>query len=144
MAQTSDHVQDQGFRLARSKTHHPPQATPMIAIIFEVEPAEGRLDDYLDHAAALREELQRMPGFVSVERFRSLTNPAKLLSLSLREDEGAITRWRCHAGHRASQVAGRDRIFAGYRLRVAAVLRDYGMTERRDQAPADSNTLWGL
>jgi heme-degrading monooxygenase HmoA len=116
----------------------------MIAIIFEVEPAEGRLDEYLDHAAALREELQRMPGFVSVERFRSLTNPAKLLSLSLWEDEGAVTRWRCHAGHRASQVAGRDGIFAGYRLRVAAVLRDYGMTERREEAPADSNALWGL
>ena len=116
----------------------------MIAIIFEVEPAEGRLDDYLDHAATLREELQRMPGFVSVERFRSLTNPAKLLSLSLWEDEGAITRWRCHAGHRVSQVAGRDGIFAGYRLRVAAVLRDYGMAERREEAPADSNALWGL
>jgi heme-degrading monooxygenase HmoA len=107
----------------------------MIAIIFEVEPAEGRLDDYLEHAAALREELQRMSGFVSVERFRSL---------SLWEDEGAITRWRCHAGHRASQAAGRNGIFAGYRLRVAAVLRDYGMAERREDAPADSNALWGL
>ena len=116
----------------------------MIAIIFEVEPAEGRFDDYLENAAALREELQRMPGFVSVERFRSLTNPGKLLSLSLWEDEGAVTRWRCHAGHRASQSAGREGIFAGYRLRVAAVLRDYGMTERRDQAPDDSNALWGL
>lgn len=116
----------------------------MIAIIFEVEPAEGRFDDYLEHAAALREELQRMPGFVSVERFRSLTNPGKLLSLSLWEDEGAVTRWRCHAGHRASQSAGREGIFAGYRLRVAAVLRDYGMAERRDQAPEDSNALWGL
>jgi heme-degrading monooxygenase HmoA len=144
MAQPSKNVQDQAFRLACFKTQLPPQATHMIAIIFEVEPAEGRLDDYLDHAAALREELQRMPGFVSVERFRSLTNPAKLLSLSLWEDEGAVTRWRCHAGHRASQVAGRDGIFAGYRLRVAAVLRDYGMTERREQAPADSNALWGL
>jgi heme-degrading monooxygenase HmoA len=144
MAETSDHVQDQGFRLAYFKTQLPPQAMHMIAIIFEVEPAEGRLDDYLDHAATLREELQRMPGFVSVERFRSLTNPAKLLSLSLWEDEGAVARWRCHAGHRASQVAGRDGIFAGYRLRVAAVLRDYGMTERREEAPADSNALWGL
>jgi heme-degrading monooxygenase HmoA len=144
MAQPSKNVQDQVFRLACSETHHPFQANPMIAIIFEVEPAEGRLDDYLDHAATLREELQRMPGFVSVERFRSLTNPAKLLSLSLWEDEGAVTRWRCHAGHRASQVAGRDGIFAGYRLRVAAVLRDYGMTERREQAPADSTALWGL
>jgi len=116
----------------------------MIAIIFEVEPAEGRMDDYLAHAAVLHEELQRMPGFVSVERFRSLTNPEKMLSLSFWENEGAITQWRCHAGHRASQAAGREGIFAGYRLRVAAILRDYGMTERREEAPADSNALWGL
>ena len=115
----------------------------MIAIIFEVEPAEGRFDDYLDHAARLRTELELMPGFVSVERFRSLTNPGKLLSLSLWEDEAAVAGWRCHAGHRASQAAGRAGIFAGYRLRVAAVLRDYGMAERRDQAPADSLALHG-
>jgi len=102
------------------------------------------LDDYREHAAVLREELQCMPGFVSVERFRSLTNPAKLLSLSLWGDEGAIARWRCHVGHRASQPAGRIGVFAGYRLRVAAVLRDYGMSERREDVPADSNALWGL
>ena len=116
----------------------------MIAVIFEVTPAEGRMDEYLDHAAALREALQAMPGFVSVERFRSLTNPDKLLSLSFWEDEAAVANWRCHAGHRASQRAGRSGVFAGYRLRVAAVLRDYEMAERREQAPADSNALWGL
>jgi heme-degrading monooxygenase HmoA len=111
----------------------------MIAVIFEVEPAEGRFDDYLDHAARLRDELARIPGFVSVERFRSLTNPAKLLSLSFWQDEAAVARWRTHPGHRESQRAGREGIFAGYRLRVAAVLRDYALAERRDQAPEDSN-----
>ncbi len=111
----------------------------MIAVIFEVEPAEGRFDDYLDHAARLREDLAKVPGFVSVERFRSLTNPGKLLSLSVWEDESAVRCWRIHPGHRDSQRAGREGIFAGYRLRVAAVLRDYTMDEGRDQAPADSN-----
>ena len=115
----------------------------MIAVIFEVEPAEGRFDDYLGHAARLRPELERMPGFISVERFRSLTDPGKLLSLSFWEDEAAVAGWRNHALHRETQAAGRDGIFAGYRLRVAAVLRDYGMQERREQAPADSRARHG-
>ncbi|WP_149537963.1 antibiotic biosynthesis monooxygenase family protein [Siccirubricoccus phaeus] len=114
----------------------------MIAVIFEVEPAEGKLENYLDHAGRLRTELAQIPGFISVERFRSLTNPAKLLSLSFWEDEAAVARWRTHAEHRASQAAGRAGLFAGYRLRVAAVLRDYGPAERRDQAPADSNAAF--
>jgi heme-degrading monooxygenase HmoA len=116
----------------------------MIAVIFEVEPAEGRLDDYLDHAARLREALVQVPGFVSVERFRSLTNPGKLLSLSVWEDEAAVRCWRTHPGHRDSQRAGREGIFAGYRLRVAAVLRDYALAERRDQAPGDSNEAFAV
>ncbi|MBL6457097.1 antibiotic biosynthesis monooxygenase [Belnapia sp. T6] len=115
----------------------------MIAVIFEVEPAEGRFEDYLDHAARLKPLLEQVPGFISVERFRSLTNPAKLLSLSFWEDDAAVACWRNQAAHRASQAAGREGIFAGYRLRVAAVLRDYGMAERRDQAPADSLALHG-
>lgn len=116
----------------------------MIAVIFEVAPAEGREEDYLAMAATMREELQRQPGFVSVERFRSITSPGKLLSLSFWQDEEAVRAWRCHAGHRGAQRAGRDGIFAGYRLRVAAVLRDYGRDARREEAPADSNALWGL
>jgi heme-degrading monooxygenase HmoA len=115
----------------------------MIAVIFEVEPAEGRFDDYLDHAARLKPELERVPGFISVERFRSLTNPGKLLSLSFWEDDAAVACWRNHAMHRDSQTAGRDGIFADYRLRVVGVLRDYGMQERREQAPADSRALHG-
>ncbi|MGL4965596.1 MAG: antibiotic biosynthesis monooxygenase family protein [Inquilinus sp.] len=110
----------------------------MIAVIFEVEPAEGRFDDYLDHAARLRPVLERMPGFISVERFRSLTNPEKLLSLSFWENEDAVAGWRNRAEHRAAQAAGRAGIFSGYRLRIAAVVRDYEMEERREQAPADS------
>jgi heme-degrading monooxygenase HmoA len=116
----------------------------MIAIIFEVEPAEGREDDYLAIAAALRAELESQPGFVSVERFRSITNPAKLLSLSFWENEDAVRNWRCHEGHRGAQRAGRGGVFAGYRLRVAGVLRDYGLNERREQAPQDSQALHGL
>ena len=116
----------------------------MIAVIFEVEPAEGREADYLAIAAAMREELGKQPGFIAVERFRSITTPGKLLSLSFWEDEEAVRNWRCHAGHRGSQQAGRGGSFAGYRLRVAGVLRDYGPAERREQAPADSNALWGL
>ena len=116
----------------------------MIAVIFEVEPAEGRFEEYLDHAARLREELAKTPGFISVERFRSLTNPAKLLSFSVWEDEAAVRCWRTHPGHRDSQRAGREMIFAGYRLRVASILRDYGPADGRDQAPADSNAAFGI
>jgi len=110
----------------------------MIAVIFEVWPADGRKGDYMELAARLRSELERMDGFISVERFQSLTDPAKLLSLSFWRDEAAVAAWRCHAGHRATQSAGRAGIFRDYRLRVAAVVRDYGMSARREQAPADS------
>src|SRR4051812_42623464 len=102
----------------------------MIAVIFEVTPAAGHKDDYMDHAARLKSKLEQLDGFVSVERFQSLTDPDKLLSLSFWRDEDAVTGWRRHAGHRASQTAGRKRIFRGYRLRVATVMRDYGLAER--------------
>lgn len=110
----------------------------MIVVIFEVTPAEGQLPGYMDHAARLRPELEAIDGFISVERFQSLTDPAKLLSLSFWRDEGAVKAWRNHAMHRATQAAGRDGMFAGYRLRVAQVLRDYDMVENRAEAPADS------
>ena len=109
----------------------------MIAIIFEVEPAEGRKDDYLDIAAAMRPLVDRIDGFISVERFQSLTNPGKLLSLSFFRDEEAVAEWRRLTQHRNAQAKGRGGVFAGYRLRVASVIRDYGMFER-DEAPADS------
>ena len=109
----------------------------MIAVIFEVWPAEGRKDDYLAIAASLRADLERIDGFVSVERFQSLTDPTKLLSLSFWRNEAAVTAWRTQAHHRASQAKGRGGVFADYRLRIASVMRDYGMTERAE-APADS------
>lgn len=115
----------------------------MIAVIFEVWPAEGRKPAYLDLAARLRDELMAMDGFVSVERFQSLTDPEKILSLSFWRDEAAVAGWRNHAMHREMQAAGRNGVFADYRLRVAAVLRDYGMTERREQAPDDSRAAHG-
>jgi heme-degrading monooxygenase HmoA len=113
----------------------------MIAIIFEVWPADGRKGDYLDLAARLKGELERIDGFISVERFQSLTDPDKLLSLSFWRDEAAVTAWRRDAAHRAAQTAGRAGIFRDYRLRVAAVVRDYGPNARRDQAPEDSRAV---
>lgn len=109
----------------------------VIAVIFEVWPAEGHKDDYLAIAASLRDELGQIDGFISVERFQSITDPGKLLSLSFWRDEEAVKQWRIQAHHRESQAKGRAGIFADYRLRVASVLRDYGLTERAG-APADS------
>jgi heme-degrading monooxygenase HmoA len=109
----------------------------MIAVIFEVWPAPGRRDDYLRLAAALREELDCADGFISIERFQSLTEPEKILSLSFWRDEEAVKAWRNNARHRASQRQGRGGIFADYRLRIGAVIRDYGMTDRAE-APTDS------
>lgn len=115
----------------------------MIAVLFEVQLAEGRTDDYLAQASALRTSLEAMEGFVSVERFQSLADPGKLLSLSFWRDEAAVRSWRELAEHRQAQASGRAGIFADYRLRVAEVLRDYGMHDRREQAPADSRARHG-
>jgi heme-degrading monooxygenase HmoA len=112
----------------------------MIAVIFEVWPASGRKEDYLAIAAKLKPDLEKMDGFISVERFQSLTDSAKLLSLSFWRDEAAVANWRNHEQHRLSQSAGRGGIFADYRLRIASVSRDYGIAER-GQAPADSRTF---
>ena len=109
----------------------------MIAVIFEVWPAAGRKHDYLDIAAALRADLTKIDGFISVERFQSLSDPNKLLSLSFWHDENAVKKWRNNSSHRESQIKGRAGIFANYRLRIAATIRDYGMNERAE-APADS------
>jgi heme-degrading monooxygenase HmoA len=109
----------------------------MIAVIFEVIPAPGCRQHYLDLAAALKLELGTVDGFISVERFQSLSDPDKMLSLSFFRDEQAVTCWRNTAAHRASQARGRATVFADYRLRVAEVARDYGMFERA-QVPLDS------
>ena len=106
----------------------------MIAVIFEVWPNAGRREDYFGIAGSLKSDLEQIDGFISVERFVSLADEAKILSLSFWRDEESVERWRTQIDHRAAQRAGRARIFRDYRLRVASVLRDYGMFER-DQAP---------
>ena len=109
----------------------------MIAVIFEVTPRSGRKADYLDIAAELRPLVEQIDGFISIERFQSLVDPEKLLSLSIWRDEAAVREWRNVAEHRIAQAKGRGEIFADYQLRIAEVIRDYGM-DARDEAPADS------
>jgi len=114
----------------------------MIAVIFEVEPRDGQRDAYLGLAADLAPLLHGVDGFVSIERFQSLSEPGKLLSLSFWRDETAIAAWRNLEPHRSAQSLGRAEIFQNYRLRIAAVMRDYGMDER-ETAPADSRRANG-
>ncbi|NMM43014.1 antibiotic biosynthesis monooxygenase [Rhodospirillaceae bacterium KN72] len=109
----------------------------MIAIIFEVFPADGQRERYLDIAASIRPELEKIDGFISVERFQSLTDPDKMLSISFFRDEAAVEAWRKTMQHRGAQSAGRSGVFQDYRLRVAQVLRDYTLNDRAE-APADS------
>jgi heme-degrading monooxygenase HmoA len=98
----------------------------MIAVIFEVTPKADGKDAYLDLAAELKPSVERIDGFLGIERFESLSTPGKLLSLSWWRDEEAVKRWRELPQHRAAQKAGREELFASYRLRVAHVVRDYG------------------
>jgi heme-degrading monooxygenase HmoA len=114
----------------------------MIAVIFEVCPKSERKGDYLDIAAHLRPLLDEIDGFISIERFESLSQPGKILSLSFWRDEQAVETWRQLEVHRAAQSKGRAEIFEDYRLRVASVIRDYGMFER-EQVPADSAKIHG-
>lgn len=114
----------------------------MIAVIFELIPHADKKQNYLDMAAELRPLVEAIDGFVSVERFQSLTNPEKLLSISFFRDEAALEEWRRLTQHRKAQQVGRTSYFKDYRLRVAHVLRDYGM-EEREEAPEDSRALNG-
>ena len=114
----------------------------MIAVIFEVWPAEGEREHYLDIAADLRPLLSEIDGFISVERFESIYEPGKMLSLSFWRDEVAVAAWRAMDPHRAAQVLGRESVFRDYHLRIAHVLREYGM-DARDEAPADSRAMHG-
>jgi heme-degrading monooxygenase HmoA len=109
----------------------------MIAVIFEVYPRAGHKQEYLDIAAGLRPLLDGIDGFISIERFESLSQPGKFLSLSFWRDEQAVAQWRQLAEHRDAQTKGREVVFEDYRLRVAGVIRDYGMFDRA-QVPADS------
>ncbi len=112
----------------------------MIAVIFEVLPDPEHKQEYLDIAAQLRPELEKIDGFLSIERFQSLTDENKILSLSFWRDKEAVKEWRNLTVHREAQTVGRNRAFTNYRLRVAEVNRDYGMFER-DEAPVDSQRV---
>jgi heme-degrading monooxygenase HmoA len=112
----------------------------MIAVIFEVQPSDGRLQQYLDIAADLKPLLAGIDGFISIERFQSLADPGRILSLSFWRDEEAVAQWRRVEAHRSAQAMGRAEVFRDYRLRIASVVRDYGMTAR-DEAPADSRAF---
>ncbi|MFO7767330.1 MAG: antibiotic biosynthesis monooxygenase [Pelovirga sp.] len=114
----------------------------MIAVIFELWPADGKSVEYFDLAASLRDDLVNIDGFISIERFESVTTKGKYLSLSFWRDEEAVSSWRNHARHRQSQAMGRSGVLADYRLRVASVMRNYGMQERGD-APKDSREVHG-
>jgi heme-degrading monooxygenase HmoA len=114
----------------------------MIAVIFEFTPAEGRFADYKALAEALGDEVREFDGFVSIERFQSISDPARFVSLSFWRDEEAVRRWRNVQKHREAQAQGRGGIFSAYRLRICSVLRDYGLRER-GQAPKDSVAVHG-
>ena len=114
----------------------------MIAVIFEVWPKPEHKKDYLDLAAELRPLLEKIDGFISIERFESIYEPGKMLSLSFFRDEAAVQAWRNLEAHRAAQAKGRAEVFADYRLRIAGVIRDYGMDERHE-VPADSRAVHG-
>jgi heme-degrading monooxygenase HmoA len=114
----------------------------MIAVIFEVLPHKEKREAYLDIAASLRPTLDQMDGFISIERFQSLADPDKILSLSFWRDEAAVEQWRTLKSHRHAQESGRKHVFEDYRLRVAAVMRDYGMNDRAE-APVDSRDVHG-
>ncbi|UYV37068.1 antibiotic biosynthesis monooxygenase [Rhodobacteraceae bacterium D3-12] len=114
----------------------------MIAVIFEVWPAEGQREAYLGIAAALKADLEAHDGFISVERFESLSAPGKMLSLSFFRDEESVAAWRNRVKHRGAQSKGRGGVFADYRLRVAGVMRDYGLEDRAG-APQDSRAVHG-
>ena len=112
----------------------------MIAVIFEVWPKPAHRQTYLELAASLRPQLEQIEGFISIERFESLTEPGKILSLSFFRDEAAVSAWRNVEAHRRAQAKGRAEVFADYRLRIAGVIRDYGMQDRA-QAPHDSQAV---
>jgi heme-degrading monooxygenase HmoA len=114
----------------------------MIAVIFEFTPADGRKQEYFDLVAQLKAELDKAEGFLSIERFESLTTPGKFVSLQFWKDEASVARWRNVQLHRKAQAKGRAGIFQSYRLRVAGVLRDYTMDDRT-QAPKDSVAVHG-
>ena len=109
----------------------------MLAVIFEVVPTKTGKDEYLRIAAELRRFLENRAGFISIERFQSLSSEGKILSLSFWQDEASITEWRNLLEHRQAQKEGKDSLFHSYRIRVAQVVRDYS-SSNRTETPSDS------
>jgi len=132
-------VYDEALRFLKSGTDHKATNKHAIAVIFEVIPADGRKEEYLNIALSLKPELEKIRGFISIERFQSIYHPEKILSLSFWESEEAIQEWRNLEMHRNAQSKGRQYIFKDYHLRIAQVVRDYGMFDRKE-APADSRS----
>ena len=114
----------------------------MIAVIFEFTPAEGRFPEYMDLVGELKADLAKADGFLSLERFESITAPGKFVSLQFWRDDEAVRKWRNLQKHREAQKKGRAGIFASYRLRIASVIRDYEM-DKRGEAPRDSLEVHG-
>ncbi len=114
----------------------------MIAVIFEVVPNAENKQEYLDIASELKPYLSNIDGFISIERFSSLQDPNKILSLSYWKDEEAVAEWRNLESHRDAQSKGRNYIFKNYSLKVANVIRAYGMHDR-DELPDDSRLSHG-
>ena len=114
----------------------------MIAVIFEFTPAEGRFPEYMDLVGELKADLAKADGFISLERFESITTPGKFVSLQFWRDDEAVRKWRNLQKHREAQKKGRAGIFASYRLRIASVIRDYEM-DKRGEAPRDSLEVHG-
>jgi len=114
----------------------------MIAVIFEFTPAEGRFPEYLKLVGELKADLDKAEGFISLERFESITNKGKFVSLQFWKDEESVRKWRNLQKHREAQKKGRKEVFDSYRLRVCSVIRDYEM-DRREQAPKDSVEIHG-
>ncbi|MGH7237088.1 MAG: antibiotic biosynthesis monooxygenase family protein [Candidatus Saccharimonadales bacterium] len=114
----------------------------MIAVIFEAVPADDQLGLYLDIAARLKPELSKIEGFISIERFQSLSTPGKVLSLSFWEDEQAVEQWRNMEMHRSAQAMGRSTVFNDYQIRIAQVFRNY-TRYNREEAPSDSRKVHG-
>ncbi|HEY6528829.1 MAG TPA: antibiotic biosynthesis monooxygenase [Cellvibrionaceae bacterium] len=112
----------------------------MLVVIFEVIPIADGVDEYLAIAERLKNQLKDIPGFISIERFQSLNDSTKILSLSFWEHEEAIAHWRNLEAHRLAQARGRNDLFADYRIRVGSILRDYSLAQHQ-QAPLDSQAI---
>lgn len=114
-----------------------------IIVLFEVKPTKEGMKRYLDLAAMLKPLLSSEEGFIRAERFSSLNEEGKLLSMNIWTDEAAVERWRNKVEHRMSQQEGREKLFESYKITVCSALREYTDTDR-EQAPADSNTFFGI